>query len=164
MERTVLIYYSLDGHTHFIAQKMSRQLQCPTIRLKLEQEFSSTNTFLKFFWAGQSSVFRTKPPLANKTIDLSSYDTLIIATPVWAGNLSSPVRSFLAKYAIEGKQVFLVASNSGGSCEKCFKSMRKLLSKSTILKEIGFVEVTEDTYPNHKERLEIFCDEILAKR
>lgn len=104
MERTALIYYSLDGNTHFIAQKMSKQLGCPVIRLKLQKEFSTTNKFLKFFWAGQSSVFRTKPPLANKAIDLKAYDTLVIASPVWAGSVSSPVRSFPEQLCHRGKR------------------------------------------------------------
>ncbi len=162
MERTVIIYYSLNGHTQFIAQKMSKQLDCPTIQLHLKIEFSKTNKFLQYFWAGKSAVFRDKPELANKPIDLAQYDSLIIATPVWAGGISSPVRSFLSSNAIEGKKVYLAANNSGGSFEKCFATMRKLLSKSTVKGEIGFVEITKDTYPTHKGKLEEFCKEILA--
>lgn len=162
MERTALIYYSLNGHTQFIAQKMSKQLDCTTIRLKLQKEFSQTSKFLQYFWAGKSAAFRDKPELANKPIDLTQFDTLIIATPVWAGNISSPVRSFLSSYAIEGKRVYLVANDGGGPFEKAFATMRRLLPKSTVVKEIGFVEVTKDTYPTHKEKLESFCKEILA--
>lgn len=161
MERTALIYYSLNGHTHFVAQKISKQLDCPKIRLKLKKEFSTTSKFLQYFWAGKSSVFKDKPPLANKEIDLSPYDTLIIATPVWAGNLSSPVRSFLASYAIEGKQIHLVATTSGGAFEKCFASMRLLLQKSIVKDEIGFVEITNKTYATHADRLAVFCTGIL---
>ncbi|MDD4572977.1 MAG: hypothetical protein PHR69_02055 [Sphaerochaeta sp.] len=162
MERTALIYYSLDGHTHFIAEKFGKHLDCPIIRLKLKQEFSTKNKFFKYFWAGKSSAFHDKPALANAPIDLEAYDTLIIATPVWAGNLSSPVRSFLATSAVDNKQVYLIATNSGGSFGKCFATMRRLLPTSTIRGQIGFVEVDEETYPTHKERLEAFCAEILA--
>ena len=162
MERTALIYYSLNGHTEFIAKKMSKQLDCTTIPLKLEKEFSQTNKFLQYFWAGKSSVFHDRPKLANKKIDITQFDTIIIATPVWAGNVSSPVRSFLSTYEIEGKSVYLVANNGGGTFTKCFASMRKLLPNSSVQKEIGFVEVTKETYPTHKERLETFCKDILA--
>ncbi len=162
MERTALIYYSLQGHTDFIAQKMSKQLDCPKIRLHLKKEFSTPNKFLQYFWAGKSSAFHEKPRLANKPIDLTLYDTLIIATPVWAENLSSPVRSFLTSYAIEDKKVYLVAHDSGGPFKKCFATMRELLPKSMIEKEIGFVKVTEESYPTHQERLETFCKDILT--
>ncbi|HKM07822.1 MAG TPA: hypothetical protein VJ869_12645 [Sphaerochaeta sp.] len=130
--------------------------------MTLKKEFSATSKFLQYFWAGKSAVFHDKPELSNKQIDLSLYDTLIIATPVWAGNISSPVRSFLSTYATEGKQVYLVATNSGGPFEKCFAVMRKLLSKNTVQKEIGFINMDKDTYPTHKEKLETFCKEILA--
>ena len=164
MERTALIYYSLNGHTEYIAKKMSKQLDCPTIPLKLEKEFSQTNKFLQYFWAGKSSVFHDRPKLANTKIDIAQYDTIIIATPVWAGNVSSPIRSFLSTYVIEDKQVYLVANTSGGPFDKCFASMKKLLPKSTIQKEIGFVEVTKETYPIHRDVLEGFCKEIITKK
>ena len=164
MERTALIYYSLDGHTHLIAEKMSKQLNCPTIRLKLVQEFSSTSKFFKYFWAGKSSVFHEKPALENTTIDLKEYETLIIATPVWAGNISSPVRSFLTNNSIEGKQVYLVAIDSGGSFSKVFSSMHRLLQNSNVQNEIGFVKVTKDSYSSHQEKLEAFCNEILTSK
>ncbi len=164
MDRTAIVFYSLNGHTEFIAQKLSEQLDCPTIQLHLTKEFSRTNTFLQYFWAGKSAVFRDKPELANKPIDLTPYDTLIIATPVWAGNVSSPVRSFLSSHSIEDTRVYLVANDSGGRFDKAFATMRRLLPKCTVVKEIGFVEVTEDTYPNHKEKLEAFSKDILSSR
>lgn len=164
MKKTVVVYYSLDGHTHSVATKISERLDCPVIRLRLQKEFSSTNTFLKYFWAGKSSVFHDKPALANTDVDLHAYDTLVIATPVWAGNLSSPVRSFLAGHSLDGKRVILVATNSGGSFEKCFTTMRKLLSSASVGEEIGFVNITEENYPSHRKRLEEFCEGILAKQ
>lgn len=162
MERTALVYYSLQGHTDFIAQKMGEQLDCPTIRLKLQKEFSQTSKFLQYFWAGKSSVFHDKPELANSPLDLSQYDTLIIATPIWAGNISSPVRSFLTQFTLENKRVYLVATNSGGSFEKCFTTMRTLLPESKVQGEIGFVDISRDTYHSHKQKLEAFCNGILA--
>ena len=164
MQRTALVYYSLHGHTEYIAQEISKFLNCSIVQLKLEKEFSQTSTFLQYFWAGKSSVFHDTPALVNMPIDLTAYDTLIIATPVWAGDISSPIRSFLASYTIEGKNIYLVATNSGGTFNKCFASMRKGLPKSTVVNEIGFVKATKDTYPTYKEKLEAFCKEIQAEQ
>ncbi|MDT4763405.1 hypothetical protein [Sphaerochaeta sp. PS] len=159
MERTVLIYYSLESHTHFIAQKIGEQLSCESIRLLPLKEFSR-NRFLKYFWAGKSAAFKEKPPLANKDIDLTLYDTLIIASPVWAGNISSPVRSFLSAYAIEDKNIYLIANSSGGPCEKCLSTMRGLLPKSTIKGTACFVQPSEASYASFKDRLDAFCTQI----
>lgn len=162
MDKTAVIYYSLDGHTHLVARKIAECLHCPAIRLRLQQEFPAKPVFLKYFWAGKSSVFRDKPSLLDPGVDEQSYDTLIIATPVWAGNLSSPVRSFLANHPIAGKRVFLVATNSGGSFDRCFSTMRKLLSMTTIIRQIGFVKISEDSYPSHQQEIEELCKEIAA--
>ena len=162
MDNTAVVYYSLDGHTHFVATKMRERLDCPAIRLRLQKEFSTTNTFLKYFWAGKNSVFREKPALMDTGMDFQAYSTLVIATPVWAGNLSSPVRSFLAGHSLEGKQIFLVATNSGGSFEKCFATMRSLLPKAAVVREIGFMKVTDATFVAYEGMLRAFCDEVVA--
>ncbi|MGE4585190.1 MAG: flavodoxin family protein [Sphaerochaeta sp.] len=164
MDKTAVVYYSLDGHTHLVATKISERLDCPAIRLRLQKEFSNANTFPKYFRAGKSSVFRDKPALVTSNLDLEAYDTFVIATPVWAGNLSSPVRSFLSSHSFDGKQVFLVATNNGGSFKRCFATMRKLLPTASVAGEICFVKITEENYPSHRRRLEEFCENILAKQ
>lgn len=163
MDRIAVVYYSLDGHTHFVVEKIKERLACTVIRLRLQKEFSTEHTFLKYFWAGKSSVFHEKPVLKNPKMDLDSYDTLIIATPVWAGNLSSPVRSFLASRSFDGKRVFLVATNSGGSFKKCFATMEKLLPTATIIRETGFINITEATYPSQQQQLEDLCAEVVEE-
>jgi flavodoxin len=163
MDKTAVVYYSLDGHTDLVAMRISERLECPAIRLHLVKEFSITNTFLKYFWAGKSSVFREKPALMDTGLDPDAYDTLVIATPVWAGDVSSPVRSFISSHSFHGKRVFLVATNSGGSFERCFSTMRELLPAASVGGEIGFVKITKDIYPAHRHRLEKFCEGILAK-
>jgi len=164
MDKTAVVYYSLDGHTHLAATRISGRLSCPAIRLRLRKEFPTSSAFLKYFRAGKSSVFHDKPALVEPDQDLNAYDTLVIATPVWAGNLSSPMRSFLAGHPFPGRRVFLVATNSGGSFEKCFATMRKLLPAASIGAEIGFVNITGDGYPSHRKALEEFCEGIQLKR
>ena len=160
MNKVAVIYYSLEGHTQFVAEKISERLGCPVIRIRLKKEFSTVNTFFKFFWAGKSSVFRETPALADQSLDLEAYATIILATPVWAGNLSSPVRSFLSKHRLEKKRVFLVATNSGGSSERCFATMITQLPTGSVSREIGFINISEETYPIHRKQLEDFCDDI----
>lgn len=164
MDKTAVIYYSLDGHTLFVAEKLRERLDCPVIRLHLKQEFSNTHMFLKYFWAGKSSVFHEKPALSPSNLDLKAYDSFVIATPVWAGNLSSPVRSFLASHLFDGKKVFLVATNSGGSFVRCFASMRKLLPTASVKDEIGFSNISEEDFISYQKRLDEFCEGILVKR
>jgi flavodoxin len=164
MDKTVVVYYSLDGHTHFVAEKISERLDCPAIRLNLQKEFSNTNRFLKYFWAGKSSVFHDTPPLLPLSLDLEAYDTFVIATPVWAGNLSSPVRSFLSAHSFDGKRFFLVATNSGGSFTRSFATMRNLLPADSVKEEIGFENISEDDFNLHRKRLVEFCERILVKQ
>ncbi len=36
--------------------------------------------------------------IADMNIDFGAYDLVVVCTPVWAGKMSSPARSFLKKY------------------------------------------------------------------
>jgi multimeric flavodoxin WrbA len=45
--------------------------------------------------------------------DLTEYNKLIVATPIWIHNISSPMRTFLKYSGLKGKSVWLVLTNNG---------------------------------------------------
>ena len=79
-----IFYYSLTGHTAFLAEKLA---------IALRQAGHSVN----------SVVLETSEPLQlhathadlKNTPSTEPYDTLIIGTPVHGGRISAPVLSFL---------------------------------------------------------------------
>lgn len=136
--KTAIIYYSLEGNMDYISKKISSDNLADLYRLIPEKEYP-TGKIRKFIWGGKSVTFGERPKLINQAIDLSKYNTLIIGSPVWAGTFAPPLKSFFYNYSINGKNVILVATHSGGGADKCFQNMKENLKDNVIMKEFQFV-------------------------
>ncbi|MHB8127841.1 MAG: flavodoxin family protein [Mobilitalea sp.] len=134
-----IIYYSLDGNTDFIAQKIATKVGAELIRLIPKKEYP-TGKVSKFIWGGKSVTFGEKPKLVNEVIDLQRFDTLFIGTPIWSGKFAPPLNTFLHENDIKGKNIFLFACHMGGGAEKCFLKMRALLGDNNIMGTMEFVD------------------------
>lgn len=136
---TLIVYFSFDGNTKFIAEKIAEAINADIIELKTSKNYP-TKGFLKFFWGGKSVIFGEMPKLINDSIDLSSYETILIGTPVWAGSYTPPIKSFIRQYKIQGKRIALFASHGGGGAEKCFANLKKVLPGNIFIGESAYVE------------------------
>lgn len=136
---TVVVFFSFEGNTKFIAETIAETINADIIQLKTSKQYP-TEGFGKFFWGGKSVIFGEKPKLINDSIDLNQYEMILIGTPVWAGSYTPPVKSFIRQYKIQGKRIALFASHGGGGAEKCFAKLKEALRGNEFIGEIAFVE------------------------
>lgn len=122
--KTAVVYYSLEGNTHFAAEIIGRQLGADLVRLSPEKAYP-TRGFGKYFWAGKSASFRESPRLSPYRFDVAQYDLIILGTPVWAGIFAPPLRTFLRANPLAGKRIALFACCSGGDTAKCFEALMR---------------------------------------
>lgn len=136
---TLVVYFSFDGNTKFIAEKIAETINADIIELKTGKKYP-TEGFWKYFRGGKSVIFGEKPQLTNNSIDLNRYETILIGTPVWAGSYTPPIKSFVRQYKIQGKRIALFASHGGGGAEKCFAKLKEALPGNKFIGEIAFAE------------------------
>ena len=139
MKSALVVYFSFDGNTKLIAEKIRETLNADVVELKTSKKYP-TEGIGKYFWGGKSVVFGDKPTLTNESIDLSRYETIIIGTPVWAGSFAPPIRSFVNDYKIVNKKIAIFASHGGGGAVKCFAKLKEALPENKFVGEIAFVE------------------------
>lgn len=137
--KTLVVFYSLEGNTKFIAEIIAKELQADLLELKTKKEFP-TSGFKKYFFGGKSVVFKEKPTLTNDKIDLRPYDNIVIGTPIWDGTYSAPFNTFVEQYQFTGKKVALFACHLGGGAKKCFKMFKKVLAGNEFISEMEFVD------------------------
>lgn len=138
--KTIIVYYSLEGNTDLVARLVADQIGADMIRLEPEKEIPK-NGFHKFFWGGKSVLFQEKPKLLNKDLNLDTYDTLIIGTPIWADSFTPPINTFLSETRLVGKTIYLFATNAGGRTDKCFEKMKGKLEGNQIKGTAEFTNV-----------------------
>lgn len=159
MER-VLIYYSLDGHTHYLAEQAQKLLGCDVYRLQLAKEYPAKG-FAKYYTAGRNTVLRFPHTFKQPLPDLSRYDVVILATPIWAGRVCAPMYSYLKQAEFAHKDLYLIANCSGGDVSKCFSIIKKMKHDGHVRGEGSFVNPTEATFGSDSARLKAFCDAVL---
>ena len=157
---TLVVYFSFDGNTRFIAETITKTMNADIIELKTSKQYPAEG-FLKFFWGGKSVIFGEKPKLLNDPIDLDRYETILIGTPVWAGSYTPPVKSFISQYKLQGKRIALFASHAGGGAEKCFAKLKESLPGNEFLGEIAFVNPRKNPEDSSKKAAS-WASDILA--
>lgn len=135
--KTVIYYFSHDGNTQWLAERISAGEMADLCRLIPYKEYPRSK--INYLVGGMGVVFGLEPQIAGLKFRPTEYDTVIIATPVWASSFVPPIKSFLAQYDLRDKDVILVATSSGGDATKCFKALRKRLTGSRIVGEYSFV-------------------------
>ncbi|MHA1584433.1 MAG: flavodoxin family protein [Promethearchaeota archaeon] len=137
-KKTLIVFYSHDGNTKFIAETLAEELNADILTIQPRKELQGTG-FKKFFWGGKQSMMRQKPELESFEINPNDYSQLILGTPVWAWSLCPPMRSFLSNNKIMGKKIALYCCCMGNS-GKTFKQMQKYLPNNEIVGHCAFIE------------------------
>ena len=109
--KAAVVYYTRFGHTTKVAEALARELGAEVRRI----EETKQRSFMAMGWASTTNArFEIKP----MDLDLSGCDTIVLCTPIWAGKPACPARTFLHDARLDGKNVHLLISTSGGEIDK----------------------------------------------
>ncbi len=157
MNTIAVVYYSLEGHTHYLAQELAGRLACDLFAIYPEKPYPTTG-FSKFFTAGRDASLKRTIALRKPLPDLQDYATVLLCTPIWAETTSAPVYSFLTQTNLSSKRLFFIATCSGGPAKRCFQRMRKAASKgATVLGEERFVHPSDETLTRDEAQIASIC-------
>lgn len=134
----LVVFYSLEGNTEFVSAKIAETLNADTVRLVTKKRYP-TQGFKKYLIGGKSVVFGEKPKLENSKINFEKYDTVIIATPIWAGSYAPAIKTLLNQYKLANKKIALFACSMSGETAKCFSKIKKAIPDNNFIGEAGFV-------------------------
>jgi flavodoxin len=92
---TIVVYYSMNGHVKKAAEDYAAKNGFETLELKEPKPRTGTSGFVK---SGFQATFKIGSKIVKPERDFSLYEKVIVCSPIWAGKLSAPVRTFLRKY------------------------------------------------------------------
>ena len=153
-----VIYFSLDGNTRYLAQTIADAVGATVIEIKPEAAQKGKGS-LKHIWGSTQVTLPEEPPIAPIEDDLQSYDLLFLGTPVWAGGVAPPVRTFIREREFFRRDFAVFASYSGRT-GRVFQDFRKRLVGNEILGEIGVREPLEQQGQELEERIHAWAREM----
>lgn len=129
--KTAIIFYSFSGNTKraclFLKDKLySKNIAADLIELKPEKEEAA------FFKQSLQAFLKHKVDLKKVNYDLSGYEFVIFASPVWAFTIAPALRSYLEKAGnLENKKVVcFLTYHSGIGSGKALKEIENILRES----------------------------------
>lgn len=137
--KILLVYYSLDGNTDFVAQTIAKETGADVVRLHQVKE--PPEGLGKYLIGGQEALSRRDVEIYSyRDLNPQDYDTIILGTPVWAGTYAPALRTYLNRYPFENKGVYLFATSQSGRAKGALERLTKQLKKgqNDVLGVISF--------------------------
>ena len=124
--KTLIIYYSRGGTTKRIAEELAKKLGSDVDPIT---EPRGRGGLLGYLRSGFEASRRKQPSINPPGKNPSQYDLVVVGTPVWAGNVSSPVRSYLSQHGEEIKAAAFFCTMGGSNPGKTFPEMEACSGK-----------------------------------
>jgi flavodoxin len=156
--KTLIVYYTLEGNTHYAAKKIAAKLGADVLRIKPVKSYPRKG-FKKFFWGGKSAVMAEKPELETYDLDVSAYDEIIFGFPVWAGTFTPPLRTFILenKENLKNKTIAAFACQSGFGAERAFSKLKDCIGINSFAATAIFIDPKDKPSEDNTHRLSEFC-------
>jgi len=161
MTKILIVYYSLTGNTQFIAEALRETIEADILELKPVKELNPESG-TKFMWGGFQSTMKKKPELMDFNINPLEYDLIILGTPVWAWNISPPMRTFLSMFDLHSKNVALLMSHAGDGI-KAMVRFKEILEGANIIDSITFQMPLKKDSDENKEKAIAWIKEVVIK-
>lgn len=101
--KALVVYYSLDGHTREIAEKIREKTGADIYEIKTREEFKKTPWFYLTLKKQQKN--GEYPELAGELPDPKAYDIVFVGAPVWWYTMATPLFSYLKQTDFGGRIV-----------------------------------------------------------
>ena len=127
MTPTLVVFFSRSGKTRRVAQDMASRLACPLVEIV---EPTSRAGAIAYLRSGFEALSGRLPEIGALARNPSDYPLIIVGTPVWAGHVASPVRSFLARHRNRIGTLCAFCTMGGRDPAKTFTDIASVSGKS----------------------------------
>ncbi len=112
-DKVLVIYYSLTGNTKRIAEMIQKRTGGDVFEIETVKNYPADYSGIiaeakRELETGELPELKKSPP------NMSSYDLILVGSPVWWYTVSTPVMSFLKQADFAGKKVSAFCTHEGG--------------------------------------------------
>ena len=134
--RTLVVYYSFTNDTRTIVGQLTDQMEADVYEVQPAEEgldYAANNYAIgsRLIAAIREAPEQASsyPSIKQNKVDLSQYDNIIIATPLWWSNMAAPMQTFLFEHGREmaGKHVALIVSSQSSGISSVVADARRLV-------------------------------------
>lgn len=141
--KPLILYYSLQGNTKFVAEALAEALNGELVRLTTDDEPRGKSTFGGILWFVWQRIRGKMPTLDPLRVNLQDYDKIVLGSPVWGSGHALLLETFFNQYQLLNKQIALFCTCQGDA-EQALDGMAERLVGNEIVGRKGFVKPLEN--------------------
>ena len=151
--KALVVFYSRTGATKEVAEALVESLNCDSEELLDTKKRSGPLGFLS---AGKDAKAKKLTKLTDIKRDPALYDPVILGTPIWAGTLSSAMRTYIANNKSKFKRVAFFCTHGGSESQQLFAEMEALCERRPV--SILALQEKEVKTGNYQGKIRQFVD------
>ena len=134
--KTLVAYYSFTNNVRTIVNELAAQKEVDIVEIQPAEEgldYAANNyaigtQLLNAIKAAPNDA-DSYPAIKAVSVDLSQYDNIIVATPLWWSQMAAPMQTFLFNYCtlMAGKQVSLIVSSASSGISQVVNDAKRLV-------------------------------------
>lgn len=127
----IIIFYSRTGNTKTVAEEYAKKNNTAIYGIK---DLVNRKGFFGLIKSSFQALIKKETQIEDIETDISEYSRVILCTPIWAGSIPSPVRSFISKYGklINKVEYIITYSNPKKEYRKILKEMDTLIGRKHV--------------------------------
>ncbi len=127
--KTLVVFFSRDGHTRRIAHILAERLQADLEELHAVQSRAGA---IGYAQSALEAVAKLAPAIETPQHDGSAHELVVIGSPVWFWSLSSPLRTWLLQADLQRARVAFFCTMGGSGGWRAFDAMATLAGKKPV--------------------------------
>ena len=121
--KTLVLYYSLSGHTRKVAAAIAAQLGADLEEIRCPRYQRGP---LKYLRAALGGVLQRRAPIAPLSHAYSDYGLVIVGGPIWAGHIAPAVRTLLQQEKGRPRNLAFFLTHGGSPAGAVFAEMQQV--------------------------------------
>ena len=125
---TLVVWFSCTGNTRALAQTAAAALGADMFEIVPEQPYTAAdiNYSNADCRANREQQDPTCRPAIAQHVELSAYDTIVLAYPIWWGEEPRIVDTWLESQDLTGKQLAAICTSGSSGIESSYRSLQSL--------------------------------------
>jgi flavodoxin len=106
-KRILVAYYSRTGHVRTVARMVA--VGC-NADLEEIRDVRNRRGLLAWFRSVREARWQALPEIGAPGHDPAEYDLIVLGTPVWAGAMASPMRTYISRQGLKFREIALLVT------------------------------------------------------
>jgi flavodoxin len=149
--KSLVVFYSRTDYNRRVAKEIADSLKADMSEVLPQKNYKGFFGFLR----GGYQAAKKKEVMISSPKKAEDYELVVLVSPLWAGALTPPVRSYILRNKF--KKIAFFSCNGNGKAQKSLEQLREL---KLIPLETGFVSEKEVKDNLHHEKIIEFCDSV----